>query len=80
VIVENYLGWGCHTTASGTADPPACAPVTTEYMKSIPKTTNTMPGVYQWRRTCTIYYGGFLKHSLHRDFGLWQRCGILNFR
>jgi hypothetical protein len=67
-------------TASGISDPPACGPVPTEYMKSIPKTTTTMTGVYHWRSTRTIYYGGFLLCSLRRDFGPWQRCGILNSR
>jgi hypothetical protein len=66
-------------TASGVVKPPACAHVNTEYMKSIPKTMTTMLGVYQWRRTHTLYYGGFLKCSLRRDFGLWWRCGLLNF-
>jgi hypothetical protein len=67
-------------TASGIVDPPACALVITKYMTSIPKTTTITPGVYHWRHTRTIYNGGFLQCSLRRDFSLWQRCGILNFR
>jgi hypothetical protein len=46
--------------ASGIADPLACAPVTTERMKSTSKTTTTMSDAYHWRRTHTLYYGGLL--------------------